>query len=199
MRLKQILQRGLEATAAMWPPIRKAYGWVHAVAQVLDNPEALPGAQVRQRLQGVLGAMVRWQSQAGELQPAVAHFVKVTRSYWPGLFHCYDVPGLPRTNNDLEHFFGTSRYQVRRITGRKTAPASWLIRGEVRLVAAIATQQHTFTPEELVPADLSVWQVLRKKLETRNHQRVLQRRFRHDPKTYLENLEEALLKATLPP
>ena len=30
------------------------------------------------------------------------HFLKVFRSYWPGLFHCYDVEDLPRTNNDLD-------------------------------------------------------------------------------------------------
>jgi hypothetical protein len=34
------------------------------------------------------------------------HFRKVTRSYRPRLFGCYDVAGLPRTNNDLEQFFG---------------------------------------------------------------------------------------------
>jgi len=28
------------------------------------------------------------------------HLDTVSRSYWPGLFHCYVVPGLPRTNND---------------------------------------------------------------------------------------------------
>jgi hypothetical protein len=38
----------------------------------------------------------------GPLTPALAHFHKVTASYWPGLFCCYDVPGLPRTNTDLE-------------------------------------------------------------------------------------------------
>ena len=30
------------------------------------------------------------------------HFLKVFRSYWPGLFHCYDVEDLPRTNNNLD-------------------------------------------------------------------------------------------------
>jgi hypothetical protein len=48
-------------------------------------------------------------------------FRKVTASYWPGLFHCYDVPDLPRTNNDLEHYFGSARYAKRRATGRKSA------------------------------------------------------------------------------
>jgi hypothetical protein len=38
----------------------------------------------------------------GLLAAAAAHFAKVTASYWPGLFCCYDVPDLPRTNNALE-------------------------------------------------------------------------------------------------
>src|SRR5207302_5718125 len=47
------------------------------------------------------------------------HLDTVRRSYWPGLFPCYDVPGLPRTNNELEsHFRDTSR-RLLRTTGQK--------------------------------------------------------------------------------
>ena len=34
----------------------------------------------------------------------------MTKSYWPGLFGCYQSSDLPRTNNDLEHAFGSHRY-----------------------------------------------------------------------------------------
>ena len=50
---------------------------------------------------------------------ALGRFRKVTRSYWSGLFHCYDVADLPRTNNDLEQLFGAHRYHERRSSGRK--------------------------------------------------------------------------------
>ena len=45
------------------------------------------------------------REEAGELQGALWLFLKVTKSYWKGLFHCYRFPEgtLPRTNNDLEH------------------------------------------------------------------------------------------------
>jgi hypothetical protein len=47
------------------------------------------------------------------------HLDTVSRSSWPGLFHCYDVPGLPRTNNEIEsRFRDTSRYLLR-TTGQK--------------------------------------------------------------------------------
>ena len=63
---------------------------------------------------GLLGAMARHRRASGRLAEAFAHFRKVTRSYWPGLFRCYDVADLPRTNNDLEQFFGSYRYHERR-------------------------------------------------------------------------------------
>src|SRR5215831_10674053 len=47
------------------------------------------------------------------------HLDKVSRSYWPGLFHCYDVPGLPRTNNALESRFRETRRRLLRTTGQQ--------------------------------------------------------------------------------
>jgi hypothetical protein len=41
------------------------------------------------------------------------------RLYGPGLFHCYDVPGLPRTNNELESRFRDTRRRLLRTTGQK--------------------------------------------------------------------------------
>jgi hypothetical protein len=87
---------------------------VHAVAHVLGNAAEEPAEMVRRRFDGLLGAMHRHRAQAGRLASALAHFRKVARSYRPGLFHCYAVADLPRTNNDLEHLFGSQRYHERR-------------------------------------------------------------------------------------
>jgi hypothetical protein len=139
-RLKTILRRGLDATAALWPEVRVAYGWVHRTAHILHNDTQDTEAAVKRRLHGLLGAMRQHQVKAGALAPAVGHFLKVSRSYWPGLFHCYTVPELPRTNNDLEQFFGAYRYHERRATGRKVASPAVVLRGAVRLVACAATR-----------------------------------------------------------
>src|SRR5438132_9550805 len=92
--------------------------------------------------------MTRHQAAAGTLAPALGHFRKVTRSYWPGLFPCFTVPALPRTNNDLEQFFGAYRSHERRATGRKAASPAVVLRGAVRLVACAATRLRPFTSEE---------------------------------------------------
>jgi hypothetical protein len=194
-----MLNQGLARTDHLWPPIQTAYQWVHAAAHLLDNMAELSGNQVRRRLIGLLGAMTRWQLHSGELAPAIAHFLKVTRSYWPGLFHCYDIPGLPRTNNDLEHLFGQQRYHERRITGRKVASASLVVRGAVRIIATVMTRLRPFSADDLIPPSVADWQSLRTELSISRQQRTLQHRFRRDPDAYLAELEQRLVQLILPP
>lgn len=198
-RLQAILQRGLTETASLWPDVRVAYRWVHRAAHLLSNEEQHPAVAVKRRLGGLLGAMMRHRGAAGALVPALEHFLKVSRSYWPGLFHCYEVPDLPRTNNDLEQCFGAHRYHERRATGRKGASPALVLRGSVQLIAAMATRLHAFAAWELAPEEVRDWKSLRRELDTRRHRRTLRRRFRRHPDAYLAELETALLKLSLPP
>jgi hypothetical protein len=198
-RLRAILAKGLEATAAMWPDVRTAFGWVHRAAAVLRNKKGLGSAGVRRRYRGLLAAIARHADRAGGLGGAIGRFRKVTRSDWPGLSRCYDVEGLPRTNDELEQLFGSYRHHERRCSGRKVACPGTVVRGSVRLVAATATRLRTIEVADLTPSDLAAWRDLRGSLERRQGVRTLGRRFRRDPVAYLRSLEESLIKATLPP
>ena len=198
-RLQALLQRGLMDTAALWPDLRVGYRWVHQVAHILSNQEQREALTVQRRLGGLLGAMTRYQAAAGTLAPALAPFRKVTRSYWPGLFTCYTVPDLPRTNNDLEQFFGAYRYHERRTTGRKVASPSLVLHGPFGVIAAAATRLHTYSATELAPENIRAWQALRQARESRRQPRVLRRRFRRDPASYLATLETNFLQLILPP
>ncbi len=117
-------------TASLWTPLATAYDWVHQVATILDNPVGLGAQDVQNSLSRVLQGMARQKAQVGELADGSEHFLLVTRSYWSGLFHYYEVEGLPRTNNDLEHVFGQLRHHQRRVTGRICCPS---IIGSTRL------------------------------------------------------------------
>lgn len=172
---------------------------MHSLAHLLANADLASGKQVQRRVIGLLGAMTRWQAHSGNLATAIDHFLKVTRSYWSGLFHCYDVPDLPRTNNDLEQLFGQHRYLERRITGRKVASSALVIRGSVRLVAAVVTRLRSLSPAQLVPQSIHDWQTLRNQLAVARHKRTLQRRFRQHPDAYLADLEQRYTQLILPP
>jgi hypothetical protein len=188
----------LTATASLWPEIRTAFGWVHQAAHFLGNDAQEGAGAIRRRLGSLLGAMTCHQQRLGELSSAVGHFLKVTRSYWPGLFHCYEVADLPRTNNDLEQFFGSHRYHERRASGRKGASPALVLRGAARLVAAAATRQRPYTAKDLAAADPAEWRRLRSELETRRERRTERTRFRRDPRKFLSQLEEQLLQPSLP-
>jgi hypothetical protein len=175
-----------------------AFAWVHAAARILKNKEGDGAQEVRGRLQVLLDAMARDREKAGALAPAIGHFLKVSKSYWPGLFHCYDVEGVPRTNNDLEQFFGSSRHHERRATGRKVASPALVLCGSVRLVAAAATRLRSRSGAELQPRDPARWMQLRQQLEARRQVRRCGLRFRKNPETYLHQLEDQLLKLILP-
>lgn len=168
------------------------------MAHVLSNADERGAPEVMRSLRGVLEAMARNQAKAGTLAPALERFRKVTRSYWPGLFHCYAVNGLPRTNNDLEQFFGSSRHHERRATGRKSASPALVLRGSVRLVSGAATRLRSRSGSELQPRDPTQWKQLRHQLEARCHVRRCGLRFRRDPATYLKKLENELIKLALP-
>lgn len=134
------------------------------------------------------------KEEAGALSGAVSLFLKVTRSYWKGLFCCYRFPDVPRTNNDLEHCFGSVRYGERRASGRKGASPALMVRGSVRAVAAVTTPPEGFVAADIRPVDLEGWRALRASLERRRESRRAQLRFRRDPDAYLAKLEEQLLK-----
>jgi hypothetical protein len=193
-----LLVGGLSATATLWAPVEAAYDWVFRAAAILANVAGRSGAVVKASYRGLLGAMTRHAERAGALCGALGQFCKVTRSYWPGLFHCYDVADLPRTNNDLEQLFGAHRYHERRSSGRKVASPGLVVRGSVRVPAALATRlRGEIRGEDLALSDLEAWRALRAGLERRQAVRAQGRRFRRDPAAYLQELEDALIKGTL--
>src|SRR5262245_33564600 len=199
-RLQQLLRRGLEETADLFPAVRESYKWVKRAARILKNEEALPAKLVRRRLVQLLVRIRRAAATTGEpsVRAGLKQFLKVTKSYWPGLFRCYESPDVPRTNNDLEHAFGSHRYHERRSSGRRRASPGLVVMGSARVIAGLATR---LRPEEglvLRPDYVEEWQELRADLERRRESRRKQRRFRHDPAAYLAQLERKCLQLTLP-
>ena len=192
-QLQQLLTKGLKATATLWPPLQSAYRLVHQAAEILANEPQQTGAQVRERY---LAFIKQMQEQKVALEPlgeAIEHFCHITENFAAGLFQCYDVEGLPRTNNDLEHCFGVARVHERRATGRRGAIPGVVVRGSVRLIATVVTKQQIFSAEELRPSDDRRWRDLRAHLQQCEETRRRQFRFRKDPASYLAALEAQLL------
>ena len=138
-------------------------------------------------MQGTLASL-------GPLGEAFEHFCHITENFAAGLFHCYDLAGLPRTNNDLEHCFGVARVHERRATGRRGAIPGVVVRGSVRVMAAVTSTQQSFSVEELRLRDDQRWRALRQQLQQQEEARRQQWRFRKHPAAYLAQLETRLLQ-----
>jgi len=103
--------------------VRQALDWVDGVERILNIP--LPTAQVpgpggnavALKIAHYLGQL----AAVTVLSPWLIQFreklLRLSERYWSGLFHCYDIVGLPRTNNDHESLYGQTKRQLRRQLG----------------------------------------------------------------------------------
>jgi hypothetical protein len=89
-----------------------------------------------------------------------------------------------------EDFLREARIAVQ----RKTAPHL-----SVQRIAAMAPRLRGFAAWEIAPEAVSDGTSLRHALDTRRQRRILRRRFRRDPASYLAKLEANLLQLILPP
>lgn len=197
-KIKKLTGRALDDTASYWPAIASLYFFIHRAAQILANREEQDSGAVKRRFAGLLGAMSRRREQFGELSGAADHFLEITQHYWANLFFCYDIPDLPRTNNDLEQAFGSFRHAQRRATGRKKAMRGEVLHGQASIVACLGTKARVYTAVDLATVDTAAWKALRSKIAKRQDHRTLGLRFRKDSAAYLRTLSERLLNLPLP-
>ena len=122
-RLAQ-LQQGLCTALAPFAPqyqdLCQGATWLQAIAHILEPPDDQPttSTQVAHQLRTYLDDLFRQPDCVPHLHAFRQHLATVSRSYWSGLFHCYDLDSLPRTNNALESHFRDSLRRLLRTTGQ---------------------------------------------------------------------------------
>ena len=111
----------------------------------------------------------------------------MSKTWLPGILHCYDIPGLPRSNLELESCFGMLRRAQRRTSGRKeTAQLRVFGPGEVVL---LSLQDAEILPLlQSVPAD-QYW-AQRRRQEEREEPRRWLKRLHRDPVQALAQVDE---------
>jgi len=119
--LRQGLHTALNSVQVDYAKLRQAANWLQHIADLLD-PEGKPGrsgAQVQQELSAYLEDLDQESQDSPRLHSFCKKIRKTTLNYTPGLFHCYDIPGLPRTNNDRESEFRDLNRRLLSTTGQK--------------------------------------------------------------------------------
>lgn len=194
-----VLSRVLPQYAPAFAAVRQGQAWVNALREVLEQAPlptcespAPPGAAdaVARNLAHVLGGIADVPVVDDWLARFRRHVFKVSDSYWNGLFHCYRLVGVPRTNNALERLFGEARQQRRRQTGRCEQRQDWLRYGawllyhsEDATVADLLQRLQQVSPE----AYRAAWQ----RFGSRQEHFRLRWHWRHQRADTLQHLEDS--------
>ncbi len=158
-------------------PLTETFGW-----------STLAGSEVAQDVQDYLSSLSLLK---GDLPDEAFFFDHMQRRFdhWaPGLFWTYDLPPLPRTNNDMETDIGALKQQYRRTTGRRSLKDYLMRYGPY-----LAFDDDNDDPDELLrwfqQVDRQAFLSEKEKLAAlREHLRNIHR-FRADPDDFLAETE----------
>jgi len=137
--LRQLLERVdrvLAKNRTLAEDLLAAHQWLRQIADCLHYPPKPSKAQDRsashelekhlssQMVAGEMEALIRQFRPTGRCQPAQISLDNALQKRWglyaEELLFCYDIPGLPQDNLQLETLFGRLRRHQRRISGRKS-------------------------------------------------------------------------------
>ena len=123
-----------------------------------------------------------------EDQRVADHIHQIFHSFWWGLFTCYDVPGLPRTNNELERFIRQIKMGHRRVSGRKNVH-DFIIRYGAYAALIDPSESLDELLTRLPEVDQEAFLRERKRLNLTLLEEAKIHRFRHHQADYLAELE----------
>lgn len=202
-----LLRRLIKVVACRLPfaeqvtQLRQQRQWLIDLEHLLDPAQQpdLPLATSQRVAQAVDRYLVELQGQveatANEKdQQVVAHINDTFRHRWWGLFKCYEVEGLPRTNNELERYMRRIKTGQRRISGHKKVHDLLIRYG--RYAAFVDYQENV---DELLARlrQVSHDDFLRERrsLDAALLREQKRHRFRHHQADYLKELEERWAEA----
>jgi hypothetical protein len=180
--------------------VRAMREWVLRLEHILDGAfaeswEQISNAEVACRFDAWLKDLTGFlqaQGRTPEEHLRLGHLLKVMSHLRPGLVQCYDLPGFPRTNNDMEISIRALKTRYRRISGRKNWNAYLLRYG--RCVAYYEWWMQQPNGPALLEARLRhtparQWRQVRQLTRQRHQEQLHRFRFRHHPQIYLASLE----------
>jgi hypothetical protein len=130
VKVRDGLRQALQVVRRDYAQLRQAADWLEQIAAILD-PDGQPArsaAAVQAEWQQFLDQIEAESQASSPLQEWAEKILKVSASYAPGLFYTYDVPGLPRTNNDRESEFRDLMRRLLSTTGQVGAAKRLVLR-----------------------------------------------------------------------
>ncbi|HLZ57588.1 MAG TPA: hypothetical protein VKR06_11625 [Ktedonosporobacter sp.] len=165
------------------------------------SPEEITQAQMAERFDAWLSVLQKEMetfSPTDQLFQGLDPLHRTLSHLRPHLLCCYDVLGLPRTNNDLERCIRAIKTRYRRICGRKNWNTYVL-----RYGSAVAYSEWWHTqPQGIQSLELrlqhmtrGLWREVRQRARTQHHEQLDRFRFQRHRQKFLAELEAQWLAA----
>jgi hypothetical protein len=169
---------------------RQQRQWLIDLEHLLDPERDSPksSASVRQAVDHYLIELTTRSTHDAEDQRVADHINQIFRSFWWGLFTCYDVEGLPRTNNELERFIRQIKMGHRRVSGRKNVH-DYIIRYGAYAALVDPSESLDELLSRMDEVDQEEFLKERKRLNLTLQEETNIYRFRHHRADYLAELE----------
>jgi hypothetical protein len=206
--LQTLIQRARTAGGQQANDLRIAHAWLLDLARCLEpdadgGPARRDGATVRREVEALLdalparypgGRMPTW------LEEKVADVGLVLRRLGQDVYHCYDVPGLPRTDNAMEQFYRQLKAGERRATGHRRSDA-FVVRvgGFAAYAAAASAVSESTLREQLATVPADACRACRAALQATQARQIQMHRFHLRPDGYLSALEARWTKLAAAP
>jgi hypothetical protein len=198
-RLKELVARRLHWQNQV-ASLKRMRQWVLSAEDILsgtwaESEVALTNARVAERFDPWWQQLAHSRETApysDQEQECLEHFVQITQSLRPHLIHCYDVGGLPRTNNDMERYIRSLKTRYRRISGRKNWNNYLLRYGRRVAYYDCLVQQdgkETQLEARLTHISPQQWRQARTQSPSSPSESLKRWRFRHKRALFLQTLE----------
>ncbi|MCP4127663.1 MAG: hypothetical protein GY753_11440, partial [Gammaproteobacteria bacterium] len=190
------IRQALSTFETEYTTLAEAFSWLLDISDILDAPPPIAEAQLTEStlsstVQAQLHAYLLQLQRRSDLDSTLTsfrqHLHNLTKRYAPGLFHCYDIPGLPRTNNDTESLFGRVRRQTLLTSGPYHARQRLHEQGAWLLFDIVPNLQEQV--QCLQRTSLAEWRHERQRICSHLSTFSDGRRFRRHPLKYLTGLE----------
>lgn len=179
----------------LYERVLELQAWFLGLAELLDVPvtetfqwSTLTGAEVAHEVQEYLDSLELLKDDLPDDAPFFDHMSRRLQQWAPGLFWTFDIPALPRTNNDMETDIGNLKEQYRRTTGRRSLKDYLLRYGPY-----LAFDDENIDPDELLQwfqeVDRQSYLSEKEKLEKLRERLLNFHRFKRNPDEFLAETE----------
>ena len=204
-RLTEPVQRVLEKNRTLAAELQQAYQWLERIARCLRYPSSSGMKGKSEHISQAAGEIKVSSFQVAEdMQALIQEFhpdawrqpvqtrlldalQKRWKSYGQELLYCYDIPGLPSDNLQMESLFGRLRRNQRRISGRKSTRE---LRDFGQVQVLFDAESEALLLQQIRGVPLGDYRAESVRLAEAEEPRQFFRRLHHDPQKTIQTLIE---------